>query len=96
MWKKLAIVAVFSTVSLNLASAQYADPYYGGYPFYGPGVVVVPEGFQSRPARLPDYPGTYVTPDAFPRSNPHWGGQQDEVGVDLRDRNSSPYAGGPG
>jgi hypothetical protein len=25
-----------------------------------------------------------------------WGGQQDELGTDLRDRNSSPYAGGVG
>lgn len=36
--------------------------------------------FQSAPVRLA----------------PGWGGQQDEIGTDLRDRSSSPYAGGVG
>ena len=82
MWKTIALVAALSSLSLNLASAQAFDPAYGGYPAYG-AVPVAPQGFQSRPAYLPS-------------ANPSWGGQQDEIGVDLRDRESSPYAGGTG
>ena len=50
-----------------------------------------PQGLQSAPVRLQQGRnsaqfGTYEAPQ--------YGTQQDEIGVDLRDRASSPYAGG--
>ena len=53
-------------------------------------------GFQSRPARLQNNPAALAAPYQFPSAAPNWGGQQDEIGVDLQDRASSPYAGGTG
>ena len=74
-------------------SAYYMGQLQGG----GSGALAVPysPGFESRPAALPRYGRPWVGPD-YPSAAPGWGGQQDEIGVDLQDRASSPYAGGTG
>ena len=93
----------------NRGYPAYADPnppaYHMGRPQGRAGSVDgAPHtpGFQSSPAALPQRgrpwagPDQYRVPDQYPSAAPGWGGQQDEIGVDLQDRESSPYAGGTG
>jgi len=100
---KIALAAAFVAGSASVALAQGFDPNPANrYPSYAsptgaaPYIGVVPQGvasqrvapqtLQSAPVRL----GRNPAADLFGT----YGAQQDEIGVDLRDRASSPYAGG--
>ena len=94
----LAAAIVLGSASLALAEASDSNP-QNRYPH-----LAAPGGpatyyelrqrgtFQSAPASLQQ--GRNAAPAAS--QNGHYGGQQDEIGIDLRDRASSPYAPGGG
>jgi len=105
---KIALAIALVAGSASVASAQGFDPNPANrYPSYAaPGGPVqpymgnMPRGFASQnvaPRTLQSAPvSLYQGRNAAPVTGQFgtYGAQQDEVGVDLSDRASSPYAGG--
>jgi hypothetical protein len=107
---KIALAIALVAGSASIASAQGFDPNPANrYPHYSapdhgmPYIGVMPQGgsknvaAQRAPRGLQSAPvGLYQGRNSAPVSARFgtYGAQQDEVGVDLQDRASSPYAGG--
>jgi hypothetical protein len=98
---QLAFAQSVDPIGANRSYPVYAEPgqhYYNGQlqgsPSGAAAVATAPV-FESRSVALPS--GAAVGPAGqSEHRTPAWSGQQDEVGVDLHDRASSPYAGGTG